>query len=59
MLDDADRMKFDRVHRIGTHSTSKIRPIVANFHYFKEREQVRQRAYEKSNALKGANLGIG
>ena len=58
-LDDADRMTFDRVHRIGTHSTSKIRPIVAKFHYYKEREQVRQRAYEKSNALKGANLGIG
>ena len=58
-LEEAETMKFDRVHRIGMHSTSKIRPIVAKFHYFKEREQVRQKAYEKSNTLKSANMGIG
>ena len=58
-LHEAVDMKFDRVHRIGTHSTSKIRPIVAKFHYFKEREQVRQRAFEKSETLKSVNLGIG
>ena len=52
-------MTFDRVHRICIQRSSKIRPIVAKFHYFKEKEQVRQRAYEKSNALKSVNMGIG
>ena len=58
-LYDAERMKFDRVHRIGTHSTSRIRPIVAKFHNYKDRERVRQRAYEKTDGLKTVNLGIG
>ena len=58
-LEEAETMNFDRVHRIGMHSTSKIKPIVAKFHYLKEREQVRQKAYEKSDTLKSANMGIG
>ena len=58
-LQDAENMTFDRVHRVGTFSKNKVRPIVAKFHYYKERETVRQKAYENSTALKRENLGIG
>ena len=40
-LPEARNMSFDRVHRVGTFSKNKVRPIVAKFHYFKEREVVR------------------
>lgn len=52
-------MVFDRVHRVGTASNNKVRPIVAKFHYFKQREIVRQASYDHAQALKGANIGIG
>lgn len=58
-LAEADNMTFDRVHRVGTFSKNKVRPIVAKFHYFREREIVRQKAYENNAALKRENLGIG
>lgn len=58
-LDEARNMTFDWVHRIGPFSNNKVRPIVARFHYFKEREIVRQKAYEKGAELKRQNLGIG
>ena len=52
-------MKFDRVHRVGADTAKKPRPIVAKFHYFKERELVRQKGYEASETLKKDNYGIG
>ena len=52
-------MKFDGVHRVGTFSNNKVRPIVAKFHNFKDRETVRQKTFENNHALKRANLGIG
>ena len=52
-------MKFDRVHRLGNDTAKKPRPIVAKFHYFKEREVVRQKGYEASETLKRDNYGIG
>ena len=58
-LPEALDMKFDRVHRVGTFSNNKVRPIVAKFHNFKDRETVRQKAFENNDALKRANLGIG
>ena len=58
-IQEARNMTFDRVHRVGAHSNNKVRPIVAKFHYYKEREIVRQKAYEKTNILKGLNLGVG
>ena len=58
-LHEAHNMTFDRVHRVGNASGNKPRPIVAKFHYFKQREIVRQASYDKAGALKGANIGIG
>ena len=43
-LHEAGNYVFIRVHRIGTFSKNKVRPIVAKFHYYKERQTVRQRA---------------
>ena len=31
-------MKFDRVHRVGEAGLNKIRPIVAKFHYYQQRD---------------------
>ena len=58
-LPEALDMKFDRVHRVGTFSNNKVRPIVAKFHNFKDREIVRQKAFETNETLKRSNLGIG
>ena len=58
-LQEARNMVFDRVHRVGTASNNKVRPIVAKFHYFKQREIVRQASYDHAQVLKGANIGIG
>ena len=52
-------LEFDRVHRIGSPSHNKVRPIVAKFHYFKQRETVRQKSYDRAEVLKEANLGVG
>ena len=32
-------MLFDRAHRVGQVSASKVRPIVVKFHYYTERER--------------------
>ena len=37
----ADNMVFVRDHRVGTKTGSKVRPIVVKFHYYHERERVR------------------
>ncbi|XP_052212527.1 uncharacterized protein LOC127831589 [Dreissena polymorpha] len=37
-------MKFERVHRMGQKNSDKVRPIVAKFNLFKERELVRRSA---------------
>lgn len=58
-IQEARNMVFDRVHRVGTASNNKVRPIVAKFHYFKQREIVRQASYDHAQVLKGANIGIG
>ena len=55
----ADSLLFDRAHRVGTKSGSKVRPIVVKFHYYHERELVRKRSFDYGEALKGQNLGIG
>ena len=58
-LTDADRILFDRMHRVGTRTGHKARPIVAKFHYYHERETVRKRAFDYGEALKQVNKGIG
>lgn len=58
---DADTMTFDRVHRLGPQNSKKPRAIVAKFHYYSEREQVRKQSYDKDikKALKDAERGVG
>ena len=47
-------MKLHRAHRIGRYNPTKIRPIVAKFAYYPDREKVRKNA----NKLKGKSQGI-
>ncbi len=54
-----DNIIFDRVHRLGKPHLGKSRPIVAKFHYYTQREQVRTTATTKFDILKNAGLGIG
>ena len=58
-IQDVGSIILDRVHRVGNASNNKIRPIVAKFHYYTQREAVRQASYDKSDALKNENLGVG
>ena len=57
-IPEARSMIFDRVHRVGTATHNKVRPIVAKFHYFRDRENIRQISYDKADTLKAANLGV-
>ena len=52
-------MLFDRVHRVGQKSASKIRPIVVKFHYYTQREAVRQASFTFADRLKTEKRGIG
>lgn len=58
-ISQAGSISFDRVHRVGPFSHGKIRPIVAKFHYYKEREVVRNKSFELSDKLKAERIGIG
>lgn len=58
---EVNQIVFDRIHRIGRLENLKpgnIRPIVAKFHRYSERERVRQAGYEKRDALKRENLAV-
>ena len=58
-LPQAERVSFDRVHRVGPASIGKTRPKVAKFHYYKEREFVRNKSFELKDKLKAENVGVG
>ena len=58
-LPRAGNITFDRVHRVGLPARGKTRPIVAKFHYYKEREMVRSKSFEHADKLKTANIAIG
>lgn len=49
---------IDRAHRLGR-PRNRTRPIVVKFHYYTERELVRNKAFEKSIELKASNQGVG
>lgn len=55
---NAHDIMLDRVHRVGQ-KTGRTRPIVAKFHYYTDRERVRQASYTYGNELKAENLGVG
>ena len=45
-IQEARNVVFDPVHRVGVASHNKIRPLVAKFHYFRDRETMRQKSYD-------------
>lgn len=57
-MENPRNMLFDRAHRVGQRS-ARTRPIVVKFHYYSEREKVRQVSFDRADQLKAANLGIG
>ena len=57
-MESVDTYTFDRAHRVGQRSAS-TRPIVVKFHYYSQREKVRQTAFGVSEELKAAKLGVG
>ena len=57
-MDQVDTILFDRAHRVGQRS-AKTRPIVVKFHYYTQREKIRQTAFSVAEELKAANLGVG
>ena len=57
-MESVDGIIFDRAHRVGQKSAS-TRPIVVKFHYYTQREKVRQTAFGVADELKAAKLGVG
>ena len=57
-VDNANDMLFDRAHRVGQKSAT-ARPIVVKFHYYTDREKVRQASFTYSDDLKTAQFGVG
>ena len=58
-VSEAQNLTFDRVHRVGYQQANKTRPIVAKFHYYKEREVIRTKSFKKSEQLKQQNFRVG
>jgi DNA repair exonuclease SbcCD ATPase subunit len=57
--EEAGKISIDKAYRVGTKSGKKIRPIVAHFHYMKERDAIRQRSFDFAGNLKSAKRGVG
>lgn len=59
-LEIQEEIVIDRAHRIppGKPKNSGTRPLVAKFHYFKQRELIRNKAFEKANTLRNAKVGV-
>ena len=56
--DNIHEMIFDRAHRVGQKSASKIRPIVVKFHYYSERESVPQKSFKYTEHLKTVKIRV-
>ena len=57
-MENVENIIFDRAHRVGQRSAA-TRPIVVKFHYYSQREKVRQTAFGVTEELKSAKLGVG
>jgi hypothetical protein len=53
-MEDAGTIRLDRAHRVGARKMGSIRPIVARFNYYQDRERVRKAAKN----LQGTKYGI-
>ncbi|MCG8044656.1 MAG: hypothetical protein N0E48_03050 [Candidatus Thiodiazotropha endolucinida] len=58
-LHQAKDMLLDRVHRVGVKKPNRSRPVVAKFHYFRDRETVRLKSYNYTEAMKLKKVGVG
>jgi len=57
---ETKNMVFERIHRLGKPTrTDKPRPIIARFHYYGDRERVRNEAFARKENLKQHNLSVG
>ena len=57
---DATNITLDRAHRLGNRVIpNKPRPIIAKFHYYNDREQVRTVTFRLKDDLKRENFGVG
>jgi len=53
MPDAKNTVKIDRAHRLGKYTTAKKRPIVAKFNFYQDKQDIKQRVYERR-----ADLGV-
>ena len=51
-----ENVKIDRAHRIGPYKPNKVRPIVAKFNFYQDKELIKRKAAEK---LQNSKLGVG
>lgn len=56
---EASSMIFDRVHRFSGVTARNPLQIVAKFHKYHEREQLRQKCSDRNNKLKAASQSVG
>ena len=54
ITDARQRIRFTRVHRLGGKAPNRTRPIIAKFHFFKDREEV----WGARRRLKGTNTWV-
>lgn len=55
-LNIKEEITTDRTHRIGKPKMNKNRPVVAKFHYYKQTELVRNKAFETATAYMNVTL---
>ena len=51
-----DNVKIDRDHRIGPYKPNKVRPIVAKFNFYQDKESIKHKCAEK---LQNSKLAVG
>ena len=51
-----ENVKIDRAHRIGPYKPNKVRPIVAKFNFYQDKELIKRKSAEK---LQNSKLGVG
>ena len=57
-MENVENIIFDRAHTVGQRSAA-TKPIVLKFHYYSQRENVRQTVFGVAAELKSAKLWVG
>jgi chromosome segregation ATPase len=55
---NATNMMIDRAHRLGKARPGATRPIVAKFHKFETKEDIKKKSFEHKDALKAINVNV-